>query len=232
MDKTMTGNEMNNWLTAPTQRTLSDYVADQLRQAILTDKFKPGQRLVEQELAESLQTSRGPVRDALKMLETEGLVLRRSHRGAFVAQLKPEDVIEIYTLREALESMAIRFAIRKATDEQIDELAKIVSEMEQLAQREYTQVEATDMDLEFHYTLCKISGHKRLLNAWLALRAQIRLALLKHRLGNPKDHRERSVTWHARMVASLRQRDADQALKELHAHLAASREWIPNEEDY
>ncbi len=232
MDDAAFENDINDWLAAPVQRTLSDYVADQLRQAILSDKIKPGQRLIEQELAESMQTSRGPVRDALKMLETEGLVLRQSHRGAFVAELRPEDVIEIYTLREALENLAIRFAIRRATDSQIDELEKVVREMEQLAQRDYTQLDATDLDMEFHYTLCKISGHKRLLNSWMAISAQIRLVLLKHRLWNPKDHRERSVDWHARIVASLRQRNVEQTLKELHTHMAASTEWLHDDVNY
>jgi DNA-binding GntR family transcriptional regulator len=232
MDDTVTENEMNDWLAAPSQRTLSDYVADQLRQGILSDKIKPGQRLVEQELAESMQTSRGPVRDALKILENEGLVSRQSHRGAFVTELKQEDVIEIYTLREALENLALRFVIRNATEEQIDELSRIVREMENLAQRDYTQVEATDLDIEFHYTLCKISGHKRVLNAWIALSAQTRMVLLKHRLWNPKDHRERSVSWHARIVESLRTRDLQQTLKELHTHMAASKEWLGDQADY
>jgi DNA-binding GntR family transcriptional regulator len=232
MDKITPEDETNDWLSAPSQRTLSDFVADQLRQAILSDKIQPGQRLVEQELAESLKTSRGPVRDALKMLESEGLIMRQSHRGAFVAELKPEDVVEIYTLREAVENLAMRFAIRKATDEQIDELSKIVYQMEQLAQRDYTQLEATDLDMEFHYTLCKISGHTRLLNTWVAMSAQIRLVLLKHRLWNPKDHRERSISWHARIVDSLRQRDVEQATKELHTHLSASKEWIHADINY
>ncbi len=232
MDKITPEDETNDWLSAPSQRTLSDFVADQLRQAILSDKIQPGQRLVEQELAENLKTSRGPVRDALKMLESEGLIMRQSHRGAFVAELKPEDVVEIYTLREAVENLAIRFAIRKATDEQIDELSKIVYQMEQLAQRDYTQLEATDLDMEFHYTLCKISGHTRLLNTWVAMSAQIRLVLLKHRLWNPKDHRERSITWHARIVDSLHQRDVEQATKELHTHLLASKEWIKADINY
>lgn len=226
MDDNSNGNVTNGWLAAPSQRTLSDYVADQLRQAILSDKIKPGQRLVEQDLAESMQTSRGPVRDALKILETEGLVDRQSHRGAFVAELTSEDVREIYTLRAALENLAIRYAISNASDAQIDELGKIVQEMERMAQRDYNQIEATDLDMEFHHTLLKITGHKRLLNAWVAMSAQIRLVLLKHRLWNPKDHRERSVSWHARIVEALRRRDLDQATKELHMHMAASTEWL------
>ncbi|NIP43165.1 MAG: GntR family transcriptional regulator, partial [Aliifodinibius sp.] len=174
----MNNNNLDNWLGAAPQRTLSDYAANKLREAILLDIIKPGQRLIEQELAESMETSRGPVRDALKILETEGLVTREPHRGAFVTELKQEDVIEIYTLREVLERLALRYAIRNATDEQIDELAKIVEEMENLAQQDYDQIEATDLDMKFHYTLCKISGHQRVLNAWVSLSSQIRLVVL------------------------------------------------------
>jgi len=149
-----------------------------------------------------------------------------------VTELKQEDVFEIYSLREALEKLALRYTIRDATEEQIEELGKIVEEMENLAKSDYNQLEATDLDMEFHYTLCKISGHKRGLNAWIALSSQIRLVLLKHRLGNPKDHRIRSVTWHSRIVASLRERDLDKAEKELHTHMAASLEWLGNQADY
>jgi DNA-binding GntR family transcriptional regulator len=218
--------ERNGLLTAPSQRTLSDYVADQLRQAILAGEFKPNQRLVEHQIAESIQTSRGPVRDAIKILENEGLVIRQSHRGAFVAQLHPEDFMEIYTLREALETLAIKYAIKNATDEQISVLEGLVHSMEGLAKQDYSQGDATDLDMEFHYTMCKISGHKRVLNAWESMSGQIRLVLLKHRLENPQDLRERSVSWHEKIVEALCRRDTEMAIKELHTHMAASFEWV------
>ncbi len=104
----------DNPLTAPTQRTLSDYIADQLRKAILSDQFKPNQRLVEQEIAESMQTSRGPVRDALKILENEGLINRTPHRGAFLAQITRKDAEEVYTIREVLETLAVKFVVKNA----------------------------------------------------------------------------------------------------------------------
>jgi DNA-binding GntR family transcriptional regulator len=213
-------------LIAPSQRTLSDYVADQLREAILAGQLKPNERLVEQEIAEQMQTSRGPVRDGLKTLENEGLIIRQSHRGAFVAQLHLEDFIEIYTLREALETLAVRCAIRNATDQQIDALAGLVRSMESLAQHDYSQVEATDLDVDFHHALCKISGHKRVLNIWESLSGQIRLVVLKHRLTHPDDLRVRSVTWHAKIVAAMRERNADKAVAEMGIHMAASSEWV------
>src|SRR5574341_1487362 len=89
-------------LFAPVSRTLGDHVIQQLRQAILTGQLKPGQRIVEREIAEAMQTSRGPVRDALKLLENERLVVRYPHKGTFVAWLSLRDAEEIYSLREAI----------------------------------------------------------------------------------------------------------------------------------
>lgn len=180
-------------LTAPTKRTLSDYVADQLRQAILSGQLQPNERLVEQDIAERMQTSRGPVRDGIKSLESEGLIVRQAHRGALVSQLHLEDFMEIYTLREALETLAIQWVIWKATDPQLDLRSAIVRKMEQLAQHDYTQVDATNLDLDFHHTLCQISGHSRVLSVWDSMSGQIRLVVLKHRLTHPDDLRERSV---------------------------------------
>jgi DNA-binding GntR family transcriptional regulator len=217
--------DLNGLLTAPVQRTLSDYVADQLRQAILAGQFPPNERLVEQEIAEGMKTSRGPVRDALKILENEGLVVRQSHRGAFVAELNPEDFVEIYTLREAVETLAIRYAIKNASNQQIDNLADLVRSMESMASQNYNQVDATDLDMQFHHTLCKISSHKRVLGVWESLSGQIRLVLLKHRLNHPDDLRVRSVSWHERIVEAMRERNTEKAIKELSTHMAASSEW-------
>jgi DNA-binding GntR family transcriptional regulator len=189
----LTNDSFEGLLTAPTKRTLSDYVADQLRQAILSGQLQPNERLVEQDIAERMQTSRGPVRDGIKSLESEGLIVRQAHRGALVSQLHLEDFMEIYTLREALETLAIQWVIWKATDPQLDLRSAIVRKMEQLAQHDYTQVDATNLDLDFHHTLCQISGHSRVLSVWDSMSGQIRLVVLKHRLTHPDDLRERSV---------------------------------------
>lgn len=223
----LTNDVFNGLLAAPAQRSLSDYVADQLRQAILSGYLQPNERLVEQTLADCMHMSRGPVRDGIRTLEAEGLVVRQAHRGAFVSQLHLDDFMEIYTLREALEALAIQWAIQNATDAQFDLLSGIIQEMEQLAQRaHYSQVEATDLDLNFHHTLCEISGHTRVLNVWESMSGQIRLVVLKLRLNHPEDLRKRSVAWHSQILAALRARDADKAIGELHVHTAASYEWV------
>jgi len=213
-------------LTAPSNRTLGEHIAHQLRHAILTDQLKPGQRIMERRIAEIMETSRGPVRDALRLLEREGLVVRYPHRGTFVARLTTQDLEEIHSLRVALETLALDYAIKRATDEQVDELDKLVQAMSVQAKREYTPFDATDLDLEFHHTLCRISGHKRVLAAWEALNPQIRMLLLSHRTLQPADFRQRAVEWHRQLAAAVRNGDAKSARTLMQKHLAASFESV------
>lgn len=209
-------------LSAPFNRTLSDQVANQLREAILRGQLKPGQRIVEHEIADAMALSRGPVRDALRILQNERLVVQYPHRGAFVAWLTLRDAEEIYSLRESLETLALQYAIKFATDEEVEELGKVIARMTARVKQEYTQPEATDLDLEFHYTLCRISGHSRVLEAWTALRGQVRLLILTHRILHPLDFRENAVEWHRQLLDAVRQRDSAAAEVVLRRHLAAS----------
>jgi DNA-binding GntR family transcriptional regulator len=215
-------------ILAPPSRTLSEHIADQLRQAILSHQLKPGQRIVEGQIAKAMDTSRGPVRDALLLLENEGIVVRYAHRGTFVAQLSLEDAEEIYSLRQAIESVALEYLIKNATPQQIDELEAHVEKMAAMACQPYDPWEVTELDLEFHRALCRLSGHGRALDAWQALSAQTRILLLGHRTRNPHEFEERGVEGHRRLVEALRQRDADRAQEELREHLAAAVEGLLN----
>ena len=209
-------------LSASFNRSLSDQVAAHLRRAIQDGRIAPGQRLVEEELAQQFQMSRGPVRDALKVLENERLVARYANRGTFVAELTLRDAEEIYSLRQALEAVAIEYAIKSASDEQVAELDRIVQRMAALREQDYTPVQTTDIDLEFHDALCQISGHSRVLAAWSAQRAQVRILIMTHRTTHPDDFRKLAVDYHGQLVDAIRRRDAKLASGLLHVHLAAS----------
>ena len=215
-------------MLAPPNRILSDHIANQLREAIINDQLKPGQRIVEREIAEAMETSRGPVRDALLLLENEGLVVRYPHRGTFVTELSLEDAEEIYTLRQAIESLAVEYVLRRATPEDLDGLDEQVQEMAAEVEAGYDLGKATELDLEFHRTLCRISGHRRLLEAWEALSAQTRVLLLTHRRRNPRDFTERAVDWHRRLVQAIRLGDVELATRELQKHLAVTLEGFLN----
>jgi DNA-binding GntR family transcriptional regulator len=102
--------------------SLRDYARNAIRERIMTVDLKPGQRLVERELAAELAVSRIPLREALRMLAAEGLVLLIPGKGALVAPFGPEDVTHLFDVREVLESLAAQLAATRATAERIKPL--------------------------------------------------------------------------------------------------------------
>lgn len=215
-------------LSAPSTRTLSDHIADELREGIVTGKLKPGQRIVEQQVAHAMQTSRGPVREAIRVLEQEGLTIHYPHRGTFVARLTLEDAQEIYSLRLALELLMADYAVVHATEEQLQELDELVQAMEQRAQGDYSHFDATDIDMDFHRLLCSIADHQRAMEAWEALESQIRLLVLSHRTSDPNDFRDTGPGWHREIVRALHDRDREMIRAKIRDHVAASFQTVAN----
>jgi GntR family transcriptional regulator of gluconate operon len=142
-------------------RLLAEDAAAQIRTAILTGQLKPGQRLVEATVAKELNVSRGPVREALKLLGAEGLVEDEPRRGAFVLNLTTRDVREIYDLRAALEARAAKRVTEAAKPAALRALGKALADMQKLAQKGDITTFAR-ADLKFHETICAQSGNERL----------------------------------------------------------------------
>ena len=197
-------------------KSLREAALSAIRQAILNGDLKPGQRLVEGEIAEQLGISRAPVREALRQLETEGLVVSIPHRGTFVAELSPADLWEIYTLRAALERLAVRIVTEKASPDVLARLEKAVADMAEAAHTgDLTRLAALDMS--FHEMLCRASGHSRLLNTWLSMTAQIRTFIdLTNTLYLPP---EEVVRLHTEVVEHIRHGRAEEAGEALAGHI-------------
>ncbi|HAA47289.1 MAG TPA: hypothetical protein DCE03_02200, partial [Synergistaceae bacterium] len=104
-------------------------VYETLREAIFRKELKPGDKLVENDLAEKLDVSRTPVREALRMLESEGLIERNPRKGLFVKGFTAEDVMEIYSIRQALEALAIRICCQRITEDEVAELKDLYAKM-------------------------------------------------------------------------------------------------------
>ncbi|QQE73614.1 GntR family transcriptional regulator [Brevibacillus composti] len=111
--------------------TLLDRVVTRLREAILKREFQPGERLVQEELAEAMGVSRMPIREALRQLEAEGLVTMEPHKGAMVTPVTAEDIEEVYSLRAMLEGMAVSRSLPHLTEEDKRQLHRLVEEMEE-----------------------------------------------------------------------------------------------------
>lgn len=191
------------------RRGLADEVADSVRAAIFDGTYPPGTQLRETELSSALEVSRGPVREALIRLEAEGLLRSGWHRGAVVVELSTEDVAEIDSLRGALEHLAVRLAVERASDEDLDALAHAADRM----LRAEDAHELVALDIAFHDAVYAASGHRRLQEAWHTIRSQVHLFLVS-RIGVsvegylatvPGEHRE--------LVDALRARDTESALR-------------------
>lgn len=146
------------------QESLGDRVAHELRVLVVSGALAPGTHLVEGALAERFDVSRGPVRDALRVLEAEGLIESR-RKGMYVTGLAAADVDELYSLRESLESLALRLAMAAASEVDWAAARDRVAEMRDAAQRADPPGFARS-DLAFHTEFYILSRHRRLTAVW------------------------------------------------------------------
>jgi len=170
--------------SGPPRTSLTDYVLDVLRERLATGLLQPGDHLAEPELAEDLQVSRGPVREALLTLQVEGQVEIRRHKGAFVSVLTNEDVDEVHTLREAIEVLAAERAASRISAEHIAELDRILAAMKVTSGSVEPQ-EAVRLDLSFHDVIYEAADHERLRRVWRSIRSQVSFFLYTRNVNFP-----------------------------------------------
>lgn len=206
-------------ITSLQQQSLGDLVAHELRVLIISGRQRPGTHLVEGALAEQYDVSRGPVRDALRQLEAEGLVESR-RRGVFVTGLTEDDVDELYTLRESLETLALTLAIGRAGPGDWDRAQGLVDRMRDAADRSAPSDFAL-ADLEFHSQFYVLSGHRRLLAVWEQYRPTFGVVL---DVTNAQDvDLHPSAEAHADLLKTVRGGETGAAVTTLREHLLGAR---------
>ena len=200
--------------SAAMPRTVADYVADVLREAIAEGSLKAGTALRQDDLARQFQFSRMPVRDALRQLEAEGLVSIHPTRGAFVAGMDRAEIADIYALRELLEGEALRLALPALREEDLAAAGAVLDQIDAEADVGRWGL----LNRAFHLALYRPCGNGRLL---ALIEAQHNAAdrYVRILLSN-LNYRTRSQAEHRRMLAACRRRDRGQALKLLKQHLS------------
>jgi len=154
--------------------TLMHQALEGIRDAIKTRKLKPGDRLIETQLANEMQISRFPIREALRYLEKEGLVVTKPFKGTYVSRFNKKDLKELYSLRSAIEELAIRLLIKNTDPDKIQQLASVLTSMENAADdKDMDRVIYEDM--RFHETICELSGHRKLIEIWKSLENQTKV---------------------------------------------------------
>lgn len=160
--------------SAITPRSLDVQAADVLREEILSGDLAPGDRLLEIELSERLNLSRGTIRSALQQLSHEGLVVQFPYRGCAVISLSAQDAWELYTLRSVLEGLAARLAAETITPTKTDRLKTALQKLTQAAETGSWK-RVADTDFALHKVIIQLSEHQRLQQQYQIIEHQIRL---------------------------------------------------------
>jgi DNA-binding GntR family transcriptional regulator len=211
---------MNDTPLAEIQRKpLRHTVRTRIEEAIVQGLFKGGDKLNEMELSRALGVSRGLVREALRELETSGVLVSVPYRGTFVKEWTPRSVWELYTLRANLEEFAVELAVERATDEDIEELADLVEAMNQAA-RENDAAELVEIDLQFHQRLYQMTGHRLLVQHLQSLGGQTRVFIIATKAYySPFASLEEAAASHYPILDALRARDAGLAREAINEHI-------------
>ena len=195
------------------RKSASVVVTDTVRRAILRGHFSPGQLMPQEEIAKQFGVSRAPVRDALRQLETEGLIVTHPHRGAEVAKLTAEDVEEVFLIRESLETTALRLSVPKMTEADLSRAHTVLNQMDEDADTAHL----AELNWAFHESLYQASGRPRLLGMIQTLNNN---ALPYHHLGFVAvDIKQISQKGHRALLKACLERREAEAVKTLIAHL-------------
>jgi DNA-binding GntR family transcriptional regulator len=193
---------------------------DSIREAILQGFFEPGEKIDQDLIAQELNVSRTPIREALKALESEGFVEIRPHRGAFTTTVSQQDIHEIYEIRKLLEAEVVRQITATIPEASLDELDTCLGE----TRRRFEEGDRSahyESDLCFHSTIighAKNSIFEEVLNSLNNRTIRVRrFALLQ-----PGPHLKESFAEHCAILQAMRARDSEQASEAMRIHLERS----------
>ncbi len=198
--------------------SIADLAKRHIQVWIIKGEYQPGQQLKEEEITARLDISRPPVREAFKMLEAEGLVVRKPRRGVYVTEMTGKDVWEAYTLKAALYEMATGLAMESISETQINELDAVVRQMESCVKNEPVDLlQYQQYHQNFHYQIMLISGHDRLKKISVSIHNQV--CRFSYKSLQRRDHLESSVWYHRKMIDAIRAKDKVSACRLMKEHV-------------
>jgi DNA-binding GntR family transcriptional regulator len=186
-----------------------------LRQAITSGGIPAGTHLAETDLSQRLQISRGTLREALRELEQQGLVTSGARGRLSVRQLGATEIHDIFVVRGAIESLAAELLVDGRPEDAVPLLTEAVERMAEAATRGLE--ERIEADLEFHRTLCALTGNQTLLTSWQALEGAIRLSIMYG--GAERADENMDVHRHREIVDAIASGDAAKARETITAHM-------------
>ncbi|WP_136248898.1 GntR family transcriptional regulator [Halomonas borealis] len=208
----------------PEARTLAERVFQQLQDAIVRGELPPGSKITEPGLSRTYGISRGPLREAMRRLEAHRLIERVPHVGARVVKLTIQELLELFDVREALESMSARIAAEHMTAEEIAGLREVLALHER--QSDLSRGEAyyqREGDLDFHYRIVQ-GSHNKMLMGMLCDDLYYLVRLYRTQFSASGSRPQRAFVEHHRIVDAIEAGDAELAELLMRRHVSASRE--------
>ena len=187
---------------------LRDVVFNTLREAILKGELKPGERLMELQLASKLGVSRTPIREAIRMLEQEGLAVTMPRKGAEVAKMTLKDMEDVLEVREALDELAAKIACKKISDDELANLKTIKDEFKRSMDSGDVKKIAEE-DVKFHDAIYEATNNAKLVSMMNNIREQ----MYRYRVEYLKEEQTRNllVSEHEELVKAIREGDVQKA---------------------
>ncbi len=198
------------------RNSLVDQVENFLFKQLVSGRLQQGERINEAELARSLGISRNPIREAVRKLEERGLLIAIPHKGNFVRHFELEDVNDIFTFRICIESAAIRAALPRMSDADLEAVAGIVDAMVAAAEAG-DERGLVENDIAFHQRICELSGSRHIARAFGDIYAEVRMliTLVEHRF----ESLHAAAIDHWPVVEALKTRDPDKAIAAMVTHI-------------
>jgi len=206
-------------------KPLRDVIFSALREAIITGELKPGERLMEVNLAAKMGVSRTPVREAIRKLELEGLIINAPRKGAYVANLSVKNIMDVLEVRSSLDGLATELAAVRITEDELKELRQVQVQFVSNAEKENLQG-LIKKDIEFHDIIYGASRNDKLIQIANNLREQIlrfRIIYLKD-YGSPKD----IVKEHDEIIAAIASRNVEKSQEAARLHIRHQEQAILN----
>ncbi|MFH4744678.1 GntR family transcriptional regulator [Vibrio harveyi] len=208
------------------EHTKSESLTESLVEAIVSGEIEPGSKISEPELAKKYQVSRGPLREAMMRLEGLGLIERIPHVGARVITFSPEKLIELYSVREALEGMAARLAARHITQEELLSLEMLLS----THSKHIDEVEGASYfhqhgDFDFHYRIIQASRNSKLVSL-LCDELYHLLRMYRYQSPRAQSRPNEALNEHKFILQAIRNRDEELAEMLMRRHISGSRKLI------
>lgn len=204
-------------------KPLREIVFESLRGAIISGTLKPGERLMEVQLAEKLGVSRTPIREAIRKLELEGLVVMMPRRGAYVADFSIKDITDVLEIRASLEGLASALAALRITEDEIEELEMTAVRFNQaIEEGDFDKI--VQLDIDFHDIIFKATRNEKLMQINNNLREQVQRFRIMYI--NKSNKSKELADQHYAIAEAISSRDMDLAEKLAKNHIENAENYI------